>query len=105
MIDITKHVKEFLNVQHNPSGTQLTVSGIACVTSQHTTTAITVNEYESRLVEDLRLWLNRQAPNADMYLHNDLEVRELPGVHTSTHAFVLDVKGLAESIKQSESCL
>jgi thiamine phosphate synthase YjbQ (UPF0047 family) len=76
--DITQQVKDFLNVQHS-SGEQLSVSGIASVTSQHTTTAVTVNEFEIRLVEDLRLWLNKKAPGGEMYLHNDLEVREVPG--------------------------
>lgn len=84
MTHITQHVKDFLAVRHS-SGKQLAVSGIASVTSQHTTTAITVNEYETRLVEDLRLWLHRKAPDADKYLHNDLEVRELPGVTPNPH--------------------
>lgn len=80
--DITQRVKDFLCVQHPSAAAadEVLINGIASVTSQHTTTAIIVNEYETRLVEDLRLWLNRQAPGADMYLHNDLEVRELPGV-------------------------
>ena len=77
---------EFLDVRTS-SGEQLAVSGIASVTSLHTTTAITVNEYETRLVEDLRLWLQRKAPASDMYLHNDLDVRELPGaVYPACHS-------------------
>lgn len=50
------------------------------IASLHTTTAVTVNEYELRLVEDLRLWLSRQAPASDMYLHNDIDQRFPPGV-------------------------
>lgn len=44
-----------------------------------TTSAVTVNESEPRLVEDLRLWLSRLAPASDMYLHNDLDQRSVPG--------------------------
>lgn len=86
---------DFLDVQ-NSSGEQLAVSGIASVTSLHTTTAITVNEYETRLVQDLRLWLQRKAPESDMYMHNDLDVRELPGVGPPV-AVALRAKHLREA--------
>ena len=72
--DITKDVKSFLATLSHPSGT-------ITVTSQHTTTAVTINEHEPRLIDDLRLWLSRQAPTSDMYLHNDLDQREAPGAH------------------------
>jgi thiamine phosphate synthase YjbQ (UPF0047 family) len=70
--DMTADVRAFLDTLVRPSG-------ILTVTSHHTTTGITVNEYEPRLVEDLRLWLCRKAPSSDMYLHNDLDQREPPG--------------------------
>ena len=54
--------------------------------SRHTTTAITINEWESRLVRDIRAWLLRLAPPDDRsavgqpsagvaYLHNDIDTR------------------------------
>ena len=54
--------------------------------SRHTTTAITINEWESRLVRDVRAWLLKLAPPDDRsavgttgagvgYLHNDIDVR------------------------------
>ena len=74
--DITDDVRTFVaNVGDNASGT-------LTVTSRHTTTAVCINEMESRLVEDLRLWYHRQAPPGDMYLHNDLDRREAPGVYS-----------------------
>ena len=54
--------------------------------SRHTTTAITINEWESRLVRDIRAWLLRLAPPDDRsavgevsagvaYKHNDIDTR------------------------------
>ena len=54
--------------------------------SRHTTTAITINEWESRRVRDIRAWLLRLAPPDDRsavgqlsagvaYLHNDIDTR------------------------------
>ena len=39
--------------------------GSVNVISRHTTTAITINEWESRLVRDIRAWLLRLAPPDD----------------------------------------
>lgn len=75
MHDITADINSFLATLVRPCGT-------LTVTSKHTTTAITVNEFEPRLVEDLRLWLSRKAPPGDMYLHNDLDQRPAPGAHS-----------------------
>jgi secondary thiamine-phosphate synthase enzyme len=41
----------------------------------HTTTAVTINEYEPRFVEDLKNYLRKLAPPSDRYLHNDLHLR------------------------------
>ena len=59
--------------------------GCVNVVSMHTTTAITINEWESRLVRDVRAWLLKLAPPDDrsfigtdqkiFYKHNDIEVR------------------------------
>ena len=53
--------------------------GTVTLASQHTTLAVTVNEYEKRLVEmDVRYWLdNVIAKPSSFYLHNDIEVRRL----------------------------
>ncbi len=53
-------------------------SGFVVVTSQHTTTAVAVNEYEARLLEDVKAFLKRLIPPQDKYLHNDIHLRECP---------------------------
>lgn len=53
-------------------------NGFVTVTSQHTTTAIAINENEERLVEDVRAFLMRLIPAGDRYLHNDIELRDCP---------------------------
>ena len=53
-------------------------NGFVTVTSQHTTTAIAINENEERLVEDVKTFLNRLIPPADKYLHNDIAARDCP---------------------------
>ena len=52
--------------------------GFLTVTSQHTTTAISINEYEERLLEDIKVFLTRLAPPGDNYLHNDIHLRDCP---------------------------
>lgn len=52
--------------------------GFVTVTSQHTTTAIAINENEARLVEDVKIFLNRLIPPRDRYLHNDIALRDCP---------------------------
>jgi thiamine phosphate synthase YjbQ (UPF0047 family) len=60
--------------------------GSVNVISRHTTTAITINEWESRLVRDMRAWLLKLAPPDERsaigtdgsgiaYLHNDIGQR------------------------------
>ena len=53
-------------------------NGFVTVTSQHTTTAITINEYEERLLEDVKQFLTRLIPPDDSYLHNDIALRDCP---------------------------
>ena len=53
-------------------------TGFVTVTSRHTTTAITVNENEPRLLQDLTRFLERLAPAGDPYLHNDVHLRDCP---------------------------
>ena len=53
-------------------------NGFVTVTSQHTTTAIAINENEERLVDDVKSFLTRLIPPGDRYLHNDIELRDCP---------------------------
>ncbi len=53
-------------------------NGFVTVTSQHTTTAIAINENEARLVEDVKAFLTRLIPPSDRYLHNDIALRDCP---------------------------
>lgn len=50
-------------------------NGQVLVFSRHTTTALAVNEYEVRLLEDVKVYLQKLAPAGDRYLHNDLHLR------------------------------
>lgn len=49
--------------------------GVVHCVSQHTTTALTINEMETRLVDDVRDWLFSMAPPDAKYTHNDLHLR------------------------------
>jgi secondary thiamine-phosphate synthase enzyme len=52
--------------------------GHVLISSRHTTTAVTVNEYEERLLDDIKTYLRKLAPEGDRYLHNDLHLRDVP---------------------------
>lgn len=52
--------------------------GIVVVSSLHTTVAVTVNENEARLLDDLRDHCLRLAPPDSRYRHNDLHLRDCP---------------------------
>lgn len=52
--------------------------GFITITSQHTTTAITINENEERLIADVKTFLTRLVPPEDKYLHNDIALRDCP---------------------------
>lgn len=53
-------------------------TGQALVFSRHTTTALAINEDESRLLEDVKAHLSKLAPESTKYLHNDLHLRDVP---------------------------
>lgn len=53
-------------------------TGFVTVTSQHTTTAIVINEDEARLREDVKRFLTRLIPPGEHYLHNDIAQRDCP---------------------------
>lgn len=50
-------------------------NGQVLVFSRHTTTALAINEYEVRLLEDIQAFLQKLAPQSNRYLHNDLHLR------------------------------
>jgi secondary thiamine-phosphate synthase enzyme len=67
--NVTPEIQAFLastNVQN----------GQILVFSRHTTTALAVNEYEPRLLEDIKTYLRKLAPESEKYLHNDLHLRK-----------------------------
>ena len=53
-------------------------NGFVTVNSMHTTTALTINEFESRLMDDVRLFLHQLVPSSAKYLHNDIHLRDCP---------------------------
>ena len=52
--------------------------GSVSVCARHTTTAITINEMEERLIDDTRQFLFKLVPSAYPYLHNDIHLRSGP---------------------------
>jgi secondary thiamine-phosphate synthase enzyme len=53
-------------------------NGFVTASSRHTTTAVTINEDEVRLREDLKAFLARLVPKDGHYLHNDIHLRDCP---------------------------
>ena len=53
-------------------------NGFVIICSRHTTTALTINEYEARLLVDIKDWLRSIAPEEKKYLHNDIHLRDCP---------------------------
>jgi secondary thiamine-phosphate synthase enzyme len=64
-------------IQDNLAATGIQ-NGQVLVFSRHTTTALAINEYEERLLEDITAYLRKLAPETDKYLHNDLHLRIVP---------------------------
>ncbi|MEM7768887.1 MAG: secondary thiamine-phosphate synthase enzyme YjbQ [Cyanobacteria bacterium P01_E01_bin.6] len=69
--DLTPEVRNFIDTTGIWDGSVL-------VFSRHTTTALAVNEYEDRLLTDIKTYLRKLAPEGDRYLHNDLHLRDVP---------------------------
>jgi secondary thiamine-phosphate synthase enzyme len=69
--DVTEKIQAFV------ASTQVQ-AGQVLVFSRHTTTALAINEYEERLLTDIKVYLRKLAPPADKYLHNDLHLRDVP---------------------------
>ena len=73
LVDITPDIRSLLE----KTGVQ---QGQVNIISRHTTTAVTINEAEPRLMDDARLFLRKLAPPDAPYLHNDLHLREAPRI-------------------------
>ena len=71
IIDITQHLQQKVTESRITNG-QLLIS------VQHTTTALTVNENEERLFQDIQTFYEKLVPAGDRYLHNDLHLRDVP---------------------------
>lgn len=65
------------DIQQQVTATGVT-QGHVVVFSCHTTTALTVNEAEERLLVDIKTYLRKLAPPQNRYLHNDLHLRDVP---------------------------
>jgi len=88
-IDITDQIAEIVN----DSGI---LNGWVNIQTQHTTTAIIVNEHEPLLLEDMKDLLERCAPQQHDYRHNDFNIRtvnmqpdEQPNGHSHCRALFL----------------
>lgn len=53
-------------------------NGMVIISSRHTTTALTINEYEERLLQDVNAFYSRLVPKDEHYLHNDIALRDCP---------------------------
>ncbi len=103
---LTIHTEPGINL-HNltPELKQLVHSsgiehGILTITSQHTTTAITINEDEARLRTDIVDFLQQLAPAERPYLHNDIHLRDCdPNEPKNAHSHLAAMMlGSSESI-------
>lgn len=82
-------------------------NGFVTVTSRHTTTALSINENEVRLLEDVKAFFTRLVPPGDRYLHNDIHLRDCPpdepeNAHSHLVAMLL---GSSEVVPVSEGRL
>ena len=82
-------------------------NGFVTVTSRHTTTALTINENEERLLEDVRTFLTQLIPPRARYRHNDIHLRDCPpdepeNAHSHIAAMLL---GSSEVVPVSEGRL
>ena len=94
--DITEQVQALID----DSGVR---NGFVIITSQHTTTALTINENEPRLLDDIKAFLKRLIPPDNRYLHNDIHLRDCPpdepeNAHAHLAAMLL---GSSESVALS----
>ena len=91
--DINREIRDLLR-SHEIS------NGLAVVSSRHTTTALSINEFEERLVADIKTFIGELIPAGRRWLHNDIELRDCPedepeNAHSHLAAMLL---GSSESI-------
>ena len=101
-VDITERVRRSLKESEILNGT-------VCVFSRHTTAAITIQENEPLLVNDMASLLEHMAPRNARYGHNDFSIRtvhmeedECPNGHSHCQHLVL---GSSETIPVVEGTL
>lgn len=89
-VDVTQTVGHMLE-------TSGLASGIAVITSQHTTASIKLNENEPELLRDMEKFLCGIAPADDYYRHNDFTIRtinveedECPNAHSHCQHLLLN---------------
>ncbi|MCM0593046.1 MAG: secondary thiamine-phosphate synthase enzyme YjbQ [Gloeotrichia echinulata IR180] len=86
--NITPQIQDFIN--------SISIrNGQALIFSRHTTTALAINENEERLLADIKVFLQKLAPESDKYLHNDLHLRDVPedepiNAHSHLMAMILN---------------
>jgi len=68
-IDVTENIMKFVK-------NSKIAKGIANIYTTHTTTAIRINENESGLLNDAKLWLDKSAPGFKEYKHDEIENRK-----------------------------
>ncbi|MES9936090.1 MAG: secondary thiamine-phosphate synthase enzyme YjbQ [Sedimenticola sp.] len=68
VLDVTENIRAVVS----ESGVR---EGMVTVTSLHTTCALSINENEERLFDDIRNFFLKVAPPEDSYKHNDLHLR------------------------------
>lgn len=94
-IDLTDRVEEIV-------ARSSVTDGLAVVFSRHTTAAITLNELEPLLMDDMAEFLDRVAPRGHEYRHNDFSVRTVnmtPDESPNGHAHCLQlVLGASQTI-------
>ncbi|MES9937929.1 MAG: secondary thiamine-phosphate synthase enzyme YjbQ [Sedimenticola sp.] len=68
VLDVTENIRAVIS----ESGVR---EGMVIITSLHTTCALSINENEERLFDDIRNFFLKVAPPEDSYKHNDLHLR------------------------------
>lgn len=93
LFDVTMKIRQWLKDNQ-------AVNGNISITSQHTTTAVVINEFESRLLEDIKTFFLKLAPENSQYLHNDIELRDCPADEPeNAHSHLISMMmGSSESI-------
>jgi len=65
-------------------------NGVVIVSSRHTTTALVINEFEQRLVDDVKQFFSSLVPADGDYLHNDIYLRDCsPDEPENAHSHIM----------------